>query len=101
MDEIIEVKAIKTGDVIIYRNDVTQTDLKIFAQDLEREYLVETEQRTDNIKLVLGYAKKIVLQEWKKYKVQSLSHNFTENDFLKIGEFGTDNYGNTYIYPEI
>ncbi|MDD4703955.1 MAG: DUF2357 domain-containing protein [Bacteroidales bacterium] len=97
MDEIIEVKAIKTGDVIIYRNDVTQTDLKIFAQDLEREYLIETEQRTDNIKLVLGYAKKIVLQEWKKYKVQSLSHNFTEDDFLKIGEFGTDNYG-TLLY---
>ncbi|MGJ0847322.1 DUF2357 domain-containing protein [Tissierella praeacuta] len=97
MNEIIEVKAIKNGDVIIYRNDVSQDDLKIFEKNPECEYLVETEQRADSIKLVLGYGKKIILQEWKKYKVQSLCNDFSEDDFLKIGEFGTDNYG-TLLY---
>jgi len=97
MDDIIEAKAIKVDDVIIYRRDVSQSELTIFTQNPECEYIVEPEHKPDSIKLLFGYTKKIVLQEWKKYKVQSLEHRFMEDDFLKIGEFGTDSYG-TLMY---
>lgn len=93
MDKIVEVKAIKSGDIIIYRNDIMQKDLKRFIEDIECEYLIETVKRIDNIKVDTKYDKKIILQEWEKYKVQSLSYDFTETDFLKKGEYGTENYG--------
>ena len=69
----------------------------MFSKDPECKYIVDNEKRPDNIKLYLSYKNKIVLQEWKKYKVQSLNNSFLESDFTRIGEFGTDSYG-TLMY---
>lgn len=82
------VSAVRFHDTIIYRNDLNIKKLNDFIESKE-QYLECQETNVGNIYL----ENNIVLQEWEKYNVKSLSGSFKPEDFLKIGEFGTENFG--------
>lgn len=82
------VSAVRFHDIIIYRNDLTIKKLNHFIES-EEKYLECQETNRGNIYL----DNNIILQEWEKYNVKSLSRSFKSEDFLKIGEFGTEDFG--------
>lgn len=82
------VSAVRFHDIIIYRNDLTIKKLNHFIES-EEKYLECQETSRGNIYL----DNHIILQEWEKYNVKSLSRSFKSEDFLKIGEFGTEDFG--------
>lgn len=83
------VSAVKVGDIIIYRSDMSPIDVKRFSEN-NNLYDVCPKTTRGNIYFDDDI---VVLQEWDKYKVKSLSASFEPKDFHKIGEYGSDDFG--------
>lgn len=87
MDRIC-VGAVRVGDIIIYRNDLVSSNLKEFIKS-GKVYAECTQTRRNNI----FYDGTIILQEWDKYKVKALDGSLVPEDFIKVGEFGDEEFG--------
>lgn len=87
MDRIC-VGAVRAGDIIIYRNDLVSSNLKEFIKS-GKVYAECTQTRRNNI----FYDGTIILQEWDKYKVKALDGSLVPEDFIKVGEFGDEEFG--------
>lgn len=87
--ERISLGAIKVKNIVIYRVDLDSKELNSFIKRNDKE-LQCTKTERGNIYLE---GTDIILQEWDKYKVKSLDDSFNEKDFIKIGEYGSENYG--------
>lgn len=87
--ERVCVSAIKSNGIVFYREDLSSKELKdfLFSKNLYLE-CVKTKQGN------IFYDGTIILQEWNKYKVKSMLAEFVPKDFLKIGEYGSDDFGN-------
>lgn len=85
----ISIGAFKRGHIIIYRADISSDIIHSFAKSndafFEEPLLPKGNMFYDG--------ERLFLHEWEKYKVQSTDNSFTPDDFIKIGEFGTDSYG--------
>ncbi|MGN0487871.1 MAG: DUF2357 domain-containing protein [Ruminococcus sp.] len=82
------VSAIRVNDYIIYRVDLATEQLNEFiASDCVYFECEKTPQNN------LYYDGNIILSEWSKYKIKSLSKALTPYDFSKCGEFISDEYG--------
>ena len=95
IDDEFEVRAVKIKDVLIYKKNVSKEELNEFDSNIDLKYLEEPKPSLDSIIISNSDISKIHLMEWKKYKVLSKSNKvqFEEDDFIKIGEFGTAKYG--------
>ncbi|MEE0686192.1 MAG: DUF2357 domain-containing protein [Lachnospiraceae bacterium] len=82
------VGAVRVGDIIIYRNDLLSTNLKEFIRS-EKSYVECVQTKRNNI----FYDGTIILQEWDKYKVKALDSSLVPEDFIKVGEFGDEEFG--------
>lgn len=82
------VGAVRCNDIILYRSDLIPAAVNDFIVS-EKNY-VECPQ---SIRGNIFYDDGVILQEWDKYKVKSLSGNFKPEDFIKIGEFGSEDFG--------
>lgn len=87
MDRIC-VGAVRVGDIIIYRNDLVSSNLKEFVKS-GKEYAECVQTKRNNI----YFDGTIILQEWDKYKVKALDSSLVPEDFIKIGEFGDEEFG--------
>ncbi len=87
MDRIC-VGAVRVGDIIIYRNDLVSSNLKEFIKS-GKEYAECVQTKRNNI----YFDGTIILQEWDKYKVKALDGSLVPEDFIKIGEFGDEEFG--------
>ena len=87
MDRIC-VGAVRVGDIIIYRNDLLSTNLKEFIRS-GKTYAECAQTKRNNI----FYDGTIILQEWDKYKVKALDGSLVPEDFIKVGEFGDEEFG--------
>lgn len=87
MDRIC-VGAVRVGDIIIYRNDLLSATLKGFIES-GKLYIECVQTKRNNI----FYDGTIILQEWDKYKVKALDGSLIPQDFIKIGEFGDEEFG--------
>lgn len=87
MDRIC-VGAVRVGDIIIYRNDLLSTNLKEFIRS-GKTYVECVQTKRNNI----FYDGTIILQEWDKYKVKALNGSLVPEDFIKVGEFGDEEFG--------
>lgn len=86
--ERICVGAVRVGDIIIYRNDLLSTNLKEFIKS-GKTYVECVHTKRNNI----FYDGTIILQEWDKYKVKALDSSLVPKDFIKVGEFGDEEFG--------
>ena len=84
-------KAIKIqNSFVIYKNSLSEKELKDFI-DCNDIFLKE--EIADDYSIVYEN-ESIYLYEWKKYKVRALGDTlFHEEDFMGIGEYGTDTFG--------
>ncbi len=82
------VSAIRVNDYIIYRVDLSTERLNDFIES--RCHYCECENLFGNN---MYYDGNIILSEWSKYKIKSLSKELTPSDFEKCGEFISDEYG--------
>ncbi|KSV58727.1 DUF2357 domain-containing protein [Acetivibrio ethanolgignens] len=87
MDRVC-VGAVRVGDIIIYRNDLLSPTLKEFIKS-GKTYVECVPTKRNNI----FYDGTIILQEWDKYKVKALDGSLASEDFIKLGEFGDEEFG--------
>lgn len=87
MDRIC-IGAVRIGTIIIYRKDLSFAALKQFIES--KNIYVEAKQTKRNN---IFYDGTIILQEWDKYKVKALDRSLVPQDFVKVGEFGDEQYG--------
>ena len=86
--ERISLSAIKVQNIIIYRADLDSKELNSFIKRKDKELHCDKTRRGN----IFLEGSDIVLQEWDKYKVKSLDDSFNEKDFIKVGEYGSENY---------
>ena len=86
--ERLSVSAVKCGDIVFYRADLMPSVVKNFITS-EKQYIECPKTARGNIFL----DDCIILQEWDKYKVKSLSSCFEPQDFIKNGEYGSEDFG--------
>ena len=82
------VSIVKNKDILIYKYDLPIKDVKEF-ENSDLEYIESESKDTGNI----YYDGNIYLQEWTKYKTKSLTGRFISDDFCKIGEYYSEDYG--------
>lgn len=87
MDRIC-VGAVREKNIIIYRNDLVSANLKEFIKS-EKKYIECAQTKRNNI----FYDGTVILQEWDKYKVKALDGSLSPEDFIKVGEFGDEEFG--------
>lgn len=89
MDTRLCLGAIRVGDLIIYRYDLGRTEFDEFMLNEEFQLVCNPTNRGN----IFYDGKNVILQEWDKYKVRALNDSFSDADFRKIGEYGSENYG--------
>ncbi len=99
MNNLLSIKAIKFNDILLYKNDISSEELKEFKSSCNI-YL-----KDDNyINSQLFYndvTKQLEIFEWVEYKIELLKSEiykpFNQNEFLKKGYFGNENFGTLFF----
>lgn len=92
--ERISVCAVRFGNIIIYNYDLTSSELNTFLLNNEKYHI---SKQNDFNNIFINEDNIVIVKEWTKYKVKSLSSDLKIEDFYKIGERYTDDFGILYF----